>query len=107
MGDELAHQKQQLWRTGRHVLPGAADQLNIAYVNNPTYSSYVFGRTGPVGVDLGPQWEQLAELLDRSLQRNEDAVRDIAVWMLGYITDMSATDQYSKARFDRLKKELA
>ena len=86
----------ELYRTGASVLPGAAQQLRLAYSQNPTYAGYsVFARPAGLGLgDAGPgaEWGELAALLDQTLLRNAEAIEQIGVWMVDFTQKMAELD---------------
>lgn len=105
-GTELGAEIGNIYKMGKEVLPGVADDYNDAWANTPAAVSGSTSRGGGLGDDPGPKMDALLDKLNKATFDTEDALRDVAQALVWTADDYVFTDQAAKDEFDRKRKKV-
>ncbi len=105
-GAELGAELGNIYKMGKQILPGVADDFNSAYLNTPVIASSNTQRGGGLGADPGPAMDGLLEKLNKATQDTETTLRDVADRLVWTANDFKTTDTEAMNEFDRRRKEI-
>ncbi len=103
MSEALGVEVGRVWRAGAISLPEVATNLAIAGNDAGGPLSALTARTGGVGNDPGPLFEELQALVVKALSDSEQAISDCAVALIWAANDYELTDQAARDAFAREK----
>jgi len=105
-GKELGAELGNIYKMGKEVLPGVADDYGKAWANTPVVVSVTTRRGGGLGDDPGAKMDALLDKLNKATRDTEDALRDVAQALVWTADDYKFTDDAARQEFERKKRQV-
>lgn len=105
-GEELGAELGNIYKMGKQILPGVADDYYKAWLNTPVIASGTTRRGGDLGVDPGPKMDNLLDKLNKATKDTETVLRDVADRLVWAANDFKSTDQAAEDEFEKRRKKV-